>query len=238
MKTVSVILNILLLSAVVFLFVRGNFWDKTKNFLQEKRDIKNTHTYDMNRLYVVKKNMHMSYEEKARIVLFGDSHTEFAEWHELLGSSSIVNRGIAGDITEGMLKRIDSVLKVKPEICFFMGGINDFIYRVSYSKTIDSIIQIIRVLKENEIRPVIQSVLYIGKSYPESDTINLKVEQINKDLRRISEEEEVFFLDINSSLSFEGYLKNEFTYDGLHLNPNGYKVWAKVLSKILNESIK
>ncbi|MFO7810012.1 MAG: GDSL-type esterase/lipase family protein [Candidatus Delongbacteria bacterium] len=233
MKTVSVILNILLLSAAIFLFVRGNFWDKTIYLIRERRDIKNTYTYDMNRMYEVKKNMHMSYEKKARIVMLGNSLTEHAEWNELLQRDDVVNRGIGGDITEGMLNRIESVLKVKPELCFFMGGINDLIKRVSYSKTVENIVEIIQILNNNEIKPVILSVLYVGRSYPCSEMINAHVENINKDLIRISEEKSAGFLDLNKDLTENGFLKDKYTYDGLHLNVAAYKIWSERLNEYL-----
>ena len=233
MKTGLLILNILLISAVVFLFVRGNFWNKTKNHLREKRNIENTHTYDMNRMYQVKKDMHTVYDGKAKIVMFGDSHTEFAEWHELLAETGVLKRGIGGDITEGMLNRIETVLKHEPEICFFMGGVNDFINRVSYSKTVESIIEIIRVLKENDIRPVIQSVLYVGRSYPNNERINTLVERINKELIIISDAKGADYIDLNKYLAENGFLKEKYTYDGLHLNADAYEIWARIINEYL-----
>jgi len=238
MKTVAVILNIFLLTAFIFLFVRGNFWNKTKNFLQEKRDVKNTYTYDMNRLYEVKKNMHMSYKDSARIVMLGNSLTEQAEWDELLHREDVVNRGISADITEGMLNRIETVLKVNPEICLFMGGINDIVKRVSYSKTVENIIEIVRILKENDIIPVIQSVIYVGRSYPDNERINTLVKKMNQDLMRIAADHGSIFIDLNKYLSRDGYLKKNYTYDGLHLNAKGYKKWSELLDRILPESIQ
>ena len=39
------------------------------------------------------------------------------------------------------------------------------------------------------------------------------------------------YIDLNSHLSTEELgLKKEYTYDGIHLNGNGYKVWKSILS--------
>ena len=98
-RTVFIIIS----AAALFLFFAGNFPEKILNYCEAKLDIKDKYTYDKNYLYQVRKDQHMSYKIQADIVMLGDSMTEFAEWNELLGRNDVVNRGIRGDITEGML---------------------------------------------------------------------------------------------------------------------------------------
>ena len=45
--------------------------------------------------------------------------------------------------------------------------------------------------------------------------------------------ESIEYLDINSLVSKNGFLKNELTYDGLHLNAEGYSLWIPEVEKIL-----
>ena len=45
-----------------------------------------------------------------KIVFAGCSITEFGKWNELLNDMSIINRGIAGDNSFGLLNRIDDII--------------------------------------------------------------------------------------------------------------------------------
>src|SRR5271165_261445 len=49
----------------------------------------------------------LSKMQTASIVMLGDSLTEGGPWLELTGCPSIVNRGIGGDTTKGVLGRLD-----------------------------------------------------------------------------------------------------------------------------------
>ena len=64
---------------------------------------------------------------KADIVFIGDSQTDRCEWAELIGRCGIVNRGIDGDTTDGVLNRLDEIISLKPNKLFIMIGGADFI---------------------------------------------------------------------------------------------------------------
>ena len=60
--------------------------------------------------YYEKKNSQFEFLKKSdkqyRFVMRGDSITDHGEWNELLGREDVINRGIGGDTTYGVLKRI------------------------------------------------------------------------------------------------------------------------------------
>jgi len=60
------------------------------------------------------------------VVLLGDSLTEFADWNHLL-QGQILNRGIAGDMIEGMTLRLDELVRHTPSKIFLMAGCNNFV---------------------------------------------------------------------------------------------------------------
>ena len=60
-----------------------------------------------------------------KIVFLGNSITEMGDWKKLTGDSTVINRGIGGDITFGILQRLDEVLNRKPSKIFLLIGIND-----------------------------------------------------------------------------------------------------------------
>src|ERR1700719_953485 len=74
----------------------------------------------------------------ATIVMLGDSITEAAPWDELTGCRSIVNRGIGGDTTGGVLARLGDVVKLRPRAVFLMIGVNDISLRVPAETTIEN----------------------------------------------------------------------------------------------------
>ncbi|MDQ6986770.1 MAG: hypothetical protein Q9M25_03095, partial [Mariprofundaceae bacterium] len=60
------------------------------------------------------------------IVMIGDSLTEHGDWRSLLPALNIANRGISGDHTDGVVRRLDSIISTGAIRAFIMLGINDF----------------------------------------------------------------------------------------------------------------
>ena len=62
-----------------------------------------------------------------KIVFLGNSITKGGgDWNEKLNTNNIVNRGISGDYTGGVLIRLDEVIHYKPIAVFIMIGVNEF----------------------------------------------------------------------------------------------------------------
>ena len=61
-----------------------------------------------------------------KIVFLGDSITEGGgDWNNYFGTKNIVNRGISGDTTLGVLARLSEICFYKPISLFLLIGIND-----------------------------------------------------------------------------------------------------------------
>ncbi|MDR0443435.1 MAG: GDSL-type esterase/lipase family protein [Treponema sp.] len=173
------------------------------------------------------------YQKKYRIVMLGDSITEWVAWNELLGIDDIANRGIAGDTTQGFCERLSTVYSVNPEMCFLMGGINDILRGISVESILTNTESIIEELKMKGIKPIIQSTLYVSKEHSNWKTVNKNVSELNDGLRSVCLKKSLMFLDVNALLSVDGAIKNENVYDGLHLSGLGYKEWGKLLIEII-----
>jgi lysophospholipase L1-like esterase len=234
MKKILVITNIVSVLLIVWLIYEGGFVKRAGGFFVKAFDIKDNYTYEMNPNYRTDAEKFMLSDRQADIVMLGNSITAQTDWNELLNRSDVANRGISGDISEGMLNRMASVLKVKPKLCFFMGGINDISRRVSYDKTLSNIKQIAGILTQNGVKPIIQSVLYTGDEFYGRDYNNPIVKRLNSELEKFCSENGILFLDLNKHLSENDILKNEYTHDGLHLNAKGYEAWAKIITGLLD----
>ena len=52
---------------------------------------------------------------KKDIIMLGNSLTDGAEWNELFNNSHVKNRGIIGDIVQGLYERMEPILKGQPK---------------------------------------------------------------------------------------------------------------------------
>jgi lysophospholipase L1-like esterase len=172
------------------------------------------------------------------IVMLGDSITAGVEWNELLGIPDIANRGIGSDTTEGFYNRLENIYKIKPKICFIMGGINDIGYGIPVETILQNIEMIIEGLHENGIKPIIQSTLYVSNKVENWRDKNNNVDKLNNGLKNICVKNGIIFVDINGTLSANGSLIDRYTYDGVHLNGSGYNEWKKLIESIIENNKK
>ena len=167
------------------------------------------------------------------VVMLGNSHTYNANWNELLNRRNIANRGIVGDITTGYLQRLGYVYGMKPKICFIEGGVNDVYANYSAGQIFDNYVNIIDTIRSFDIIPVIQSTMFVAKAWPNSSEKNLEIKKLNALLSEYASKQSIIFLDINSLVSANGFLTDSLTYDGIHLNANGYSFWVPEVEKVL-----
>lgn len=172
------------------------------------------------------------------IVFLGDSLTDANEWAEQLNLSHVLNRGISGDTTQGVLNRLDSL--GNPQKIFILIGVNDLINLNSDEATIlKNYRSILDKVKSNypESTVYLQSVLPINTELfvvPQQD-INQKILSLNKNLERLSLEMNVQYVDLFSVMQDnEKNLNQKLTNDGLHLNAEGYERWLQTIKPYLN----
>ncbi|MEC7308895.1 SGNH/GDSL hydrolase family protein [Vibrio crassostreae] len=185
--------------------------------------------------YIMTSDNHRHFSPQADLVMFGDSITEWAPWADIFRDISMVNRGLAGDTTSGMLRRIDTTLNVNPKLVCFMAGINDLAQGYDVDHIYQNYIDMLEVWQENDIRILVQSTLYVGAKL---QSLNPSVESLNRKLKDYCAQHGIEFLDVNSVLSPNGLLSNEYSCDDLHLNGKAYQVWAEVLQSTIEELLK
>lgn len=187
-----------------------------------------------NKNYEVMTEMYALYQtDKARVVMLGDSHIYGANWSELLGDNSIVNRGIHGDIVSGMYARVESVIKLHPETVCIMGGINDIYANVDVEHIIHWYEKLIQELQSSGCNVVIVSTLCVNGAYKSpilsANSANQKVHELNEEIMKLCRKKGCKFLDLNTMVCKGGVLLDSLTYDGLHLNAQGYALWKQLL---------
>lgn len=185
--------------------------------------------------YIMTSDNHRHFSPNADLAMFGDSITEWAPWADIFRDISMVNRGLAGDTTTGMLRRIDTTLNVKPKLVCFMAGINDLAQGYDVDHIYQNYVDMLKVWQENDIRILVQSTLYVGSKLL---GLNPSVELLNSKISEYCTQQGITFLDVNSVLSPNKRLSNEYSCDDLHLNAKAYQVWAEVFQPQIIELLK
>lgn len=159
------------------------------------------------------------------VVFIGDSLTDGAEWKDLFPYLKIANRGISGDRTDGLLKRLDSIYSTSAEKAFIMIGVNDFFSGVSVNDVFKNYKTIVKKIVSHRIKTYIQSTIFAGQRY---QALNSKVLKLNRKLQTLAVESDfVTYIDLNEGLSSNFSLNPIYSSDGIHLNAKGYSVWKK-----------
>ncbi|MBN8855265.1 MAG: DUF4440 domain-containing protein [Sphingobacteriales bacterium] len=170
-------------------------------------------------------------------VFLGNSITEFADWRQLLNDASVVNRGIAGDNTFGMLDRLQDVIDHHPSKLFIEAGINDIAQNVPVGMIVGNISSIVQWAKAGSpaTRVYVVSVLpvneNVGKEYPELIGKNPVVREMDRQLRQLAGVTGFTYIDLASRVADpSGNLLAKYArQDGLHLNGEGYAVFVGMI---------
>jgi lysophospholipase L1-like esterase len=173
------------------------------------------------------------------VIFLGNSITAGVDWNELLDLPQARNRGISGDVTFGVLERLDEVIEGNPAKVFILIGINDISRNIPDSIILGNYQQIISRIKSGSPRtkvyfqtvlPVNNTVLPMKNHYNKDQHIAA----VNEGLKALAARERITCIDLHPHyIDSEGKLMKEYTVDGLHLNAKGYEVWAAILKPYL-----
>jgi lysophospholipase L1-like esterase len=159
------------------------------------------------------------------------------DWNAKFGIQHIHNRGIAGDVTDGVLIRLKEIIYCKPRSVFLLIGIND-IYNLHDKKEIPSVEYVANNILEIAKRIhkgspgthiYIQTILPTSKKY-----LKENIEHVNS-IIKLNEQHGIYkVIDLHSKfINEQELMREELTTDGTHLNDSGYKVWTNFISPIV-----
>jgi lysophospholipase L1-like esterase len=170
-----------------------------------------------------------------KILFLGNSITENGDFKKLLNDSTVLNRGIGGDITFGIIRRLNEVTRHKPSKLFLLIGINDLYKGIPEQVILQNIFLIISTIhiQSPKTQVVVQSILPVNKSFlnfPKGYDLTENVIVVNRELSRLTKRLNYTFVDMYREFTDkEGNLKAGYSKDGLHLNGSGYNQWIKIL---------
>jgi lysophospholipase L1-like esterase len=174
--------------------------------------------------------------QKGAIVFLGNSITERAQWNELLPGKAIVNRGIGGDNSFGVLARLDTILLSKPSKIFLDIGINDIGRGLPVTVIANNYERILRRVKELSPKTKVfaQSVLPMNDAVLKADYLKNKkaiIVELNVHIKKLAAQYGATYVDLHNDVFADANddLKQPLTVDGIHLAPKAYVLWVDYL---------
>ena len=171
------------------------------------------------------------------IIMLGNSLTDGAEWNELLRNPRVKNRGIIGDIVQGLYERMEPILKGKPRKIFILSGVNDVSHGVDGDSIARAMEKLIVLIKKRSPRTKI----YLQSMLPFNTDVQMwKLlkgrEQVvidgNRAMEKMAKRQGVTWIDLYPLfVDKNGKLREDLTNDGLHLLGQGYLIWRDAIIK-------
>ncbi len=180
--------------------------------------------------------------KEGQIVFFGDSISEFlniSDWYgeySLKSGFELYNRGIGGDTTLGLYKRArENVLCIKPKAVAILIGTNDLGmgFDTEFLKeNMENVLELFK--KECPDCKVILEAIYPVIDGRAGKRKNSDILEANRKYKALAEKYGAEYIDLADKLADEnGNLREDCTYDGLHLSAKGYEVTTREIVKLL-----
>ena len=172
-----------------------------------------------------------------RIIFLGNSITEGGNWQKLTGDTTAINRGIGGDITFGVLKRLDDIIIRQPSKLFILIGINDIGKDIPDTVIADNIRKIVTTVSQGSpsTKIYVQSILPLNpdtKNFPQHYDKEEHGLRVNAMLPAILAPLNCTFVNIFPLfLDTKRRMDAQYTIDGLHVNAKGYGIWVDYLKQ-------
>lgn len=172
------------------------------------------------------------------IIFLGNSITEMGNWGKLLNDTTVLNRGIGGDITYGVLKRIDDVINRHPKKLFILLGINDIGKDIPDSVVAYNYFKIINKVKAGSpvTKIYVQSILPINptiKNFPQHYDKAGHIPRVNAMLKANAAKMGYTYINLHPLfIDAHNRLDAKYTFEGLHLKAEAYVIWVAYLKKM------
>lgn len=182
-----------------------------------------------------------------RVVFLGDSITDGWRLNEYFPNKDFLNRGISGQITGQMLGRfLNDVVSVRPAAVVILAGTNDIGRSVDIVTIESNLTAICDLADHYKIKVILSSVLpvhdynlAISPAYEQSKKRSPQViRALNDWLLSFSQKRGYTYLNYFQPLmDVRTMLTKEYSDDGLHPNPAGYRIMAPLALAAIEKTL-
>ena len=173
----------------------------------------------------------------ANLFFIGDSMIAVYDWQQRFPAHRVINLGQSGETTSELLARLPDILRLQPppDWLLLMIGTNDVCMEdFSFPGTYARIIESCRSRLPNTSITV-NSLLPISLPYLAANT----VPRLNVILQDLAMQQGVHFLDGYAALTDTAghLLPGVLAVDGVHLEEEGYRLWADQVARQLTSTM-
>ena len=180
-----------------------------------------------------------------QIVFIGDSITDGFVLDNYYAGYPLAtyNRGISGDSTAGVLKRLNvSAFDLAPTKIVLMIGINDINGGLSKTTIVKNYEEILSRISENlpSTEVYCMSILPVNETLNKHLNVDVKktnntVREVNKEIDKLAVKFNYTYVNLFPYFSDENDMLHEkYSVDGIHLTDAAYRVWSHHLKGIWN----
>jgi lysophospholipase L1-like esterase len=179
------------------------------------------------------------------VALIGDSITQGwesegkAAWNATFAPLKAANFGFSGDRTEHLLWRLDNgeIVGADPKVVVLMIGTNNVGTGHTPEETAEGVLKVVDLL----LAKTRAKVLLLGvfpRAIEPNNPMRVAVSQATRLFWNRIDNPRVTKLDIGKAfLRFDGTLRTLLMPDALHLNSNGYEIWARAIQPTLRRML-
>lgn len=166
-------------------------------------------------------------------VFLGDSLTDGYDVKSYYPEYTVLNRGIGGDTTIWLEKRLDvSLYNVKTKVAIMLIGANNM------ETMFENYQRILQSFKENvpKTKIILLSLTSMGGEWGKKNQL---AAYNNVKIKKLAEQYGFEFVDLYSALLNleDGEIFDEYTTDGGHLTPKGYEVLTNCIKPVLQKLV-
>ncbi len=169
------------------------------------------------------------------IVFIGNSITEQGgDWGQRFNNPTVKNRGIAGDVTDGIINRLAEIYYYKPKKVFLKIGINDM-FRDEL--TPDYVANNIKLIVDKIHLESPDTKIYVQTILPTSNNTALKnkITATNTIIKNSIQTNYYQVIDLYPLFADANDLMSiTYSVDGVHLNEAGYVLWQNFIKGFVN----
>lgn len=166
-------------------------------------------------------------DERPLLLMLGDSQVEMGNWYDLFqGRFAVRNAGLSQAKIQDVTRLAEAIPRIRPAMALLFCGIND----LGIGRTADDALKDYFQLLNQVCADMAKERVMVISIMPVSDRrladgskdLNAKVQVLNSNLKIHCAKEGIAFVDVSPAISNDGTLRDDLTWDGLHLNPAGY----------------
>lgn len=181
--------------------------------------------------------------EKGKAVMIGDSIVEMFPLSEFF-EEKIYNRGISGDTSGEMLKRLENTaIPLAPKKAVIWVGTNDLQAEVPLSDIAANVEKAANLLKEKFNTEIyIVSVIPVNTKSADENIVrtvgirkNSNITSLNEKYKHLCEKNGYCYIDVYSKLVENNSLPDGLSEDGLHPNVAGYIQISKIIKSFMED---